>query len=206
MVTETRVFLHDKAELRASAPDDAVRSISGHFALFNRFSPVYGRFREKIDPGFFNDALPNSDVRALFNHNESAILGRKSAGTLRLAVDEKGLFGEISPVPDTPTGNEVLQNVRLGNLTGASFAFNLTPEGGDKWAKAADGVWERTLMHAGEVFDVSVVTQPFYPETSVAARAVNSDLERSFTRWVEEHPEEGPELVHELLDLLSLGG
>jgi len=191
------------------------RRISGHFAVFDRFSPTYGRFREKIAPGFFDEALTRSDTVALFNHDNSKILGRQSAGTLRLAVDGTGLHGVIDPVPNTPTGNEVMENLSLGNLKGASFAFSVAPDG-DTFIKAADGVLERTLLKAGELFDVSVVTTPFYPQAGVAARGVEASLDGAFADWeartapeapeAPAAPEKGPELVHELLDLISLGG
>lgn len=187
MTIERRFLAADGLELRAE-PES--RRISGYFALYDRFSPVYGKFRERIAPGFFDEAMQKSDVRALFNHDESRLLGRNRAGTLRLRSDSTGLYGEVDPVPATGTGDEVLENLRLGNLTGASFAFSMPAEGeGDRWAKAADGVWERTLLRAAELFDVSVVTNPFYPDTSVAARAATADLERSFSRWQEAHPE-----------------
>jgi len=184
---ERRYVAGDMVEIRADAGEK--RRISGHFAVFDKFSPVYGSFREKIAPGFFDEALKNSDVRALFNHDSSKLLGRSTAGTLSLKADSRGLYGEIDPVPNTAVGNDVLENMRLGNLTGASFAFTLPPSGGDAWAKAKDGVWERTLVSAAQLHDVSVVTDPFYPQTDVGVREVRSQLEAAFERWAKDHPE-----------------
>lgn len=166
---ERRFVPSEQAEIRAGEGES--RKVGGYFAKFNDWSPVYFGFRERIDPGFFDDVLAD-DVRALFNHDDSRLLGRSKASTLRISVDSTGLLGEIDPVPKTPTGSEVLENLRLGNLTGASFAFSLPPEGGDVWKKGADNVWERTLMKAAQLFDVSVVTNPWYPSTSVGMRAV----------------------------------
>ena len=177
-----------KIELREA--EDGSKRIAGYFAVYDRWSPVYGRFRERIAPGFFDDAVGRDDIRALFNHDESRLLGRNKAGTLALRSDNIGLYGEVSPIPNTPTGSEVAENLRLGNLTGASFAFSLPMEDGDKWAKAADGVWERTLLRAENVYDVSVVTNPLYPQTEVGLREVRSQLEESFNRWAAAHPEE----------------
>ena len=209
MTIERRFLAADGLELRAEGES---RRISGYFALYDRFSPVYGRFRERIAPGFFDEAMQKSDVRALFNHDESRILGRNRAGTLRLRSDATGLYGEVDPVPKTATGDEVLENLRLGNLTGASFAFTLPPEGGDAWAKASDGNWERTLLRAEELYDVSVVTVPWYSDTSVAARSAVAELERSFAKWQEAHPEPpaeepapaAPDFTRERLLLSSL--
>jgi hypothetical protein len=160
---------------------DPGRRVSGYFAHYNRMSPTYGNFRERIAPGFFEPAIGRDDVLALFNHDDSRILGRTSAGTLRLRSDANGLFGEIEPVPDTPTGSEVVENLKLKNLKGASFSFTLAPKG-DAWVKASDGVWERTLLKIGELFDTSVVSRPFYPSTDVGLRIMEQELEQAFGR------------------------
>jgi len=200
MQIERRFFEADKVELRLAGEDDEPKKIVGYFARYNELSPTYGKFRERIAPGFFDEALGRDDIRALFNHDESRLLGRNKSGTLRLRSDDAGLFGEIDPIPETPTGSEVRENVRLGNLSGASFAFSLAPDG-DKWAKAADGVWERTLIRAGQVYDVSVVTNPFYPTTNMGLRQeVRSQLQTAFDEWAAAHPSE----VVELLDRREL--
>lgn len=176
-----------KIEVRAA--EDGATAIVGYFAVYDRFSPVYGKFREKIAPGFFDEAIGRDDIRALFNHDSNNVLGRNRAGTLRLESDGIGLRGEIKPIPNTPTGQEVSENIRLGNITGASFAFTLPPEGGDEWRKGDDGVWERTLKRIGQMFDVSVVTEPFYPQTEIGLREARG-LEEAFERWAAAHPEE----------------
>lgn len=185
---ERRFVPLDGLELRAT-DEDGKRRVSGYFAVYDSWSPLYGRFRERIAPGFFDEAMGRDDVRALFNHDTNLLLGRSKSGTLKLRSDEKGLHGEIDPIPQTPTGTEVLENLKLRNLTGASFAFSLAPDG-DKWSKAEDGTYERTLLKIGRLFDVSVVTEPFYPQTEVGLREVRSDLQASFDRWAEAHPEE----------------
>ena len=59
-----------------------------HAAVFNRETDIGGMFREEvIRPGAFTAAIGRDDVRALFNHNPNFVLGRTSAGTLRLSQD-----------------------------------------------------------------------------------------------------------------------
>lgn len=203
---ERRFIDAEAAEIRAA--EDGSRKVSGYFAVYNRWSPVYGNFRERIAPGFFDSVLGN-DVRALFNHDDSRLLGRSKAGTLRLASDETGLHGEIEPIPETPTGAEVIENLRLRNLTGASFAFSLPAKEGDVWAKAADGVWERTLIRAAGLFDVSVVTNPFYPDTAVGLRSALGldEAERSLAEW-QKATRDGSDWIREAehrLRLLEIG-
>ena len=59
----------------------------GYAARFNEESHVLaGGFREVLLPGAFTETLAdeNNDVLALYNHDTGALLGRESAGTLRL--------------------------------------------------------------------------------------------------------------------------
>ena len=52
---------------------------------------------EKILPGAFRSVLESShDVKALFNHNPSQLLGRRRSGTLLLNDDGKGLEYELN--------------------------------------------------------------------------------------------------------------
>ena len=50
---------------------------------------------ERIHPGAFDEAFRDDDVVALFNHDQSLIIGRRSAGTLRLSLDARGARYEI---------------------------------------------------------------------------------------------------------------
>jgi len=201
MTTERRYIPYDDTdpgpegrpiELRVASNDDGEPTrIQGYVALYNRWSPVYGRFRERIAPGFFDEALSRkADIRLLFNHNPDYLLGRTRSGTLTLRSDEVGLWAE-APVP---TGEFlrglVVEPMKRRDLSGASFSFTLPPEGGQEWRKAEDGVWERTLTQAGEVLDVGPVTFPFYPETEVGVRAeVRSQLQSAFDAFAAAHPE-----------------
>ena len=76
--------------------------VEGHAVVFGQLSEDLGGFQERILPGAFDTVLGN-DVRAFFNHDPNFILGRSSAGTLKLAVDKKGLKYSFD-VPDTTAG------------------------------------------------------------------------------------------------------
>jgi HK97 family phage prohead protease len=132
-------------------------------------TPRYG-FWELIRPGAFRDALAGRqarDVVALFNHNPDHLLGRTASGTLRLSDSHEGLRFEVE-VPDTPSGRGTLALARRGDIRGASFAFSV-PEGGDRWVERPGG-GELRVVERAELFDVSPVTWPAYPTTSVGAR------------------------------------
>lgn len=141
----------------------------GYAATYGKYSCDLGYFREKLAPGCFDKALARCDVRALYNHDPGCLLGRTSAGTLRLSSDATGLLMECD-LPDTPTGREVAENIRLRNLQGQSFSFTANVV---EWDIASEPAI-RTVEEVGELFDVGPVTFPAYEETSVAMRQFRS--------------------------------
>lgn len=124
---------------------------------------------ERIMPGAFAGVMANNDdVRALFNHEPDHILGRLSAGTLKLSADEVGLRYEID-LPDTQLGRDIATSITRGDLTGSSFGFKMAP-GGARWDQ--DGALDvRNLEKVGRLFDVGPVTYPAYEATSAALRS-----------------------------------
>ncbi|GEM_PF-217816 len=156
-------------ELRDLVVDDTKKKpvISGYASVFNSLSDDLGGFRERVKPGAFNrDMTPDSDVRALRDHEPSMILGRTKAGTLRLSTNNKGLLAEIDP-PDTTVGRDTVESIKRGDLDGMSFSFRAMRDG---W-KVEDGQNIREL-HDVKLGDVSVVTYPAYPATSVGMRSL----------------------------------
>lgn len=137
----------------------------------------FGQIKERIAPGAFDRALREDDVRALYNHNPDALLGRNIAGTLRLSVDAKGLRYEIDP-PDTQCGRDVLTSLRRGDLTGSSFAFIPREV---RWTEVSGengqpDVMIREIMDL-ELCDVSPVTYPAYSAATAGVRSEQlSDL------------------------------
>lgn len=158
-----------KVELRAEG-DAAPRTLVGHAALFETPYDIgdvktWG-FREVIAPGAFAAALAEQqDVRALWNHDEGAVLGRTRAGTLRLVEDVRGLAVEID-VPDTQVGRDVAELVRRGDVSQMSFAFAVRDEA---WSIGDDGIETRRITRV-DLFDVSPVTYPANANTEIALR------------------------------------
>ena len=164
---ETRVL--KTAELRVRRDGDELPKIEGYAAVFDKDSENMG-FVERIAPGAFKKALKTSDVRALFNHDSNIILGRVSAGTLELKEDKKGLFMSVTP-PDTQLVRDmVLTPIERGDITQQSFGFNIKS---DEWKDLDKEVPIRTIMEVNELFDVSPVTFPAYPDTEVALRSLD---------------------------------
>lgn len=157
-------------ELRAQADPGEEPVIEGVAVVYNQWSEDLGGFREMVEPGFFDDVL-KGDVRALWNHNTDLVLGRTKAGTLALEDTERGLGIRIKP-PDTQIGRDAMITIGRRDVTQMSFGFEVKP-GGDQWTRDKDGTVRRTLKRGGakKLFDVSPVTFPAYPQTSVSTRS-----------------------------------
>lgn len=126
-------------------------------------------FVERVAPGAFAGSIEGGDVRALWNHDPNYVLGRTTAETLRLDEDEHGLSVDILP-PDTSWARDLMTSMRRGDVNQMSFGFQVVR---DEWAteKMDDQVRNvRTLLEV-RLYDVSPVTFPAYPQTSVGVRS-----------------------------------
>lgn len=190
------------SELRVKRDGDDPPKIVGYPAVFNTLSDDLGWFREKIKPGAFKNALKISDVRALFNHDSNFVLGRQSAGTLELRERTRGLWMEVIP-PDTQWANDLLISIERGDVKEQSFSFTVKQ---DKWESSInEGEPEiRTIIEVKEIFDVSPVTFPAYPDTTVATRskdafnAANRDDNNDEANLIDDINQEIDELEIEL--------
>ncbi|MBZ0148278.1 MAG: HK97 family phage prohead protease [Pseudorhodoplanes sp.] len=154
-------------ELRAGGDKKSPRLV-GHAAIFNSPSQDLGGFTEIVLPSAFTRTLKTDrDPLALVQHMPQLVLGRRSAGTLRLHEDERGLAFEID-VPDTTAARDLLVSVERGDVRGASFAFT-TPKGGDRWEVRGDKV-VRELVDV-DLHEITVTAQPAYLDTDVARRS-----------------------------------
>jgi HK97 family phage prohead protease len=161
------------ADIEIRAEGDKPATILGHAALFNTPSIFMG-FREVIRPGAFADSL-KGDIRALWQHDTTRVLGRTKANTLRLWEDDQGLAFELNP-PDTQDGRDAVTLIERGDVDQMSFGFT-TPPGGDSWSEDEDGIPLRELNKIG-LMEVSPVTWAAYPQTGVGVM-------RSAPEWVQ---------------------
>jgi HK97 family phage prohead protease len=172
---------------------DGKQVITGYAAVF--YDPndqgteyrIYDDLVERIMPGAFDRALREDDVRGLFNHDDSAILGRVSAGTMRLSVDKRGLKYEIDP-PDTQAGRDVMVSLARRDVTGSSFMFR--PK--DTSTRIVDGTYilERNAVY---LFDVGPVSFPAYESTEASVRggADREAVRREVEAWAKSRNRSG---------------
>lgn len=133
--------MDDKREIRNTSyevtVDSESRTVEGYALLFD--TPSTGLpFVEVIERGALEGVLAKSDVFALLNHDQSrGILARskKGQGSLSLTVDTKGLKYRFE-APNTALGNELLENLKRGEVDSSSFAFTVEK---DTWERGKDG-------------------------------------------------------------------
>jgi len=163
-------------ELRTITDDKGLKHIVGYAAVFNSLSEDMGGWRERIIPGAFSRALKEDDIRCLKNHNSDYVLGRnrsKPSATLFLVEDERGLKIDDLP-PDAQWARDYMESIDRGDVDKMSFGFmvRLYPDGtrGVRWVEE-NGEEIRELLDV-QLFDVSPVTFPAYPDTEVGLRSL----------------------------------
>lgn len=164
-------------EVRAADETGGVR-MGGLAAVFEELSLNLGGFRERIDRGAFRKVLATGpDVRALFNHDINYPLARATVadgpGSLRMKEVPKGLDYEFEPT-GTTYANDLRINMEAGVVTQSSFAFRVA-KGGDTWDEDEEtGALIRTIHEFSDLYDVSPVTDPAYPQATVGIRSGDS--------------------------------
>lgn len=158
-------LLAENLEARESEENTDNMIVEGYAVVFD--SPATHGFTEIIDKGAFN-GCDMKDVCMKYNHDDShRILARTRNGSLRLQIDDKGLFVHAELI-DTTSNRDIYKMIQAGLLDKMSFAFTVEEE---KWDLATD---TRTILRIDKLFDVSVVDTPFYDTTSIYARALST--------------------------------
>ncbi len=154
-------------QFRAEDTDEGKMEIKGYAAVFN--SPETYGYTEIIAPTAFDEA-DMSDVVLRYNHNDSfMVLARTRNKSLKLDVDDKGLFMDATLQDDITEHKNIFNAVKSKLIDKQSFAFTVEE---DTYDYDTD---TRTITKIGKLFDVSVVDQPFYNATDVSvARDINN--------------------------------
>ena len=152
------------ASLRAEG--DGSRRIEGYAIVFGQRSLNLGGFVEFISPEAVDRTIKeNIDVRAFWNHDSGEVLGRLTAGTLQMRKDKRGLKVIIDP---PKWADKIIESIERGDVSGMSFGFSPID---DTWDMDGD-LPIRTVTDM-RVHEVSIVSMPAYPATSVSARALD---------------------------------
>lgn len=153
MQIEKRAF--DLAQTEIREVQDGFR-FKGYAAVFNSLSHDLGGFKETVVPGAFSRSLKeNPDIRFLYNHDPSKILGR-TPRTLTVNEDSRGLAVDAQ-LPNTSYGRDLAESLSRGDISQMSFRFRVKD---DSWEQR-DGTTVRSLKDVNLV-EVSAVTFPAY--------------------------------------------
>lgn len=167
---ETRFIVSD--ETRAKVVNEETRTIRGYGIVFNKESVdlrSHGRtFREVIRPEAV-EGVDFSKVLSMHNHRSERLLGNSASGTMRTGTDGIGVWYEVD-LPDSPTGEDVLVSVRRGDTPGSSFQFDIKSDG-EKWSVRSGKAFREVIAFNG-VYEMGPVSEPAYPDTTIAARSM----------------------------------
>lgn len=183
---EKREIRNTSFQVQVTGENEEKRTVEGYAMLFD--TPSDGlSFTEVIKRGALDGVLEKSDVFALLNHDQRrGVLARSKygKGSLSLSVDDKGLKYRFD-APKTALGDELLENIRRGEIGESSFCFDVEK---DTWEKRSDGSWKRTIEKFGNIYDTSPVYNGAYSKTSVYMRGKEA-AEEELRRREQEIPE-----------------
>lgn len=113
------------------------------------------------------------DIKMTMWHNREKLLARsnKGVGTLKLSVDEIGVKYEFE-APNTSDGNNALELVKRGDMSGSSFTYWSDESSAVSYTKDENDVLIRHVKKIGMVYEMTIASDPAYTQTSVTAREI----------------------------------
>lgn len=147
--------------------ENGEKRIEGYFAVFDSNYELWNGATESIGRNAFDGALAD-DIRALIDHETRLVLGRTTAGTLTLRVDEHGLWGSIRINEADSDAMNLYARVQRGDVSQCSFGFDILQERTDVNSDTGAVHW---TIEKVKLYEVSCVTFPAYKETAIQARA-----------------------------------
>lgn len=161
-------------DLRAASSSDGKMVIKGRPAVYGSLSKDLGGFREVLMPGCFDESLDDPEIYATFNHNDSAIIGRVSAGTLQVGSDNVGLTMRCE-LPQNTLGRDLYESIQRGDISKMSFGMLVADDSWDTDKDEDGSEFDRRSVKKARIFEVSPVTTPAYSASSVSARSLFPD-------------------------------
>lgn len=160
------------AETRAVGDDQPrIEGLGSVYGQTTRIGGFFFEWDEEVAEGAWKNTISRdgADIRSMFNHDTNRLLGRTTAGTLRLEDRKAGLLYDVDINADDPNAMSVHAQVARGDVSGASVWFRVTSE---QWEEPTDDngleVPKRTITEA-ELFEVGPVTMPAFEQTTAEA-------------------------------------
>lgn len=153
-------------ELREFELKDEDYIVEGYAAIFDEPYVLWededGTYYEDISSKAFENTNMD-DVIFLYNH-EGMVYARISNGTLNIDIDEKGIKVRAD-LSSTQASREMYEAIKTGLVTKMSWAFTISDDEYDRKTRT------RTVKGVKRIYDVSSVSLPANPATSISARA-----------------------------------
>ena len=140
--------------------------VEGYASTFNDPYVLYkdwngNEYREIISPDAFADC-DMSDVIMQYDHHGD-VFARMSNGSLVVEPDEHGLF-MAADLSLTTKSREMYEQIESGLVRCMSWAFSVGASEYDKDTRTT------TITRVNKIYDVSAVSYPADPNTSISAR------------------------------------
>lgn len=162
-------------EVRAADDDDL--GIQGFGSVADQTTTIEGMFTdwdEEVAAGAWTKTIREADVRSMFNHDTNQLLGRTSAGTLRLTEPGGALWYDVDINRDDPMAVGVHAKVARGDVDGSSVWFRVVRQ---EWTYPSEqNDLERPLRRIleAQLFEVGPVTFPAFKQTTSQARSLSA--------------------------------
>lgn len=155
-----------KTNFKTREAENGDKYIEGYFIRFNEETELWPGVYEEVAPESIDNSLKNNDIRALFNHDTGFVLGRTGNNTVELRKDKEGVYGSVKVNPKDSQALDAHARVERGDINACSFGFNIISE---EIQNRDDGT-TKFILREIDLHEVSPVTFPAYPTTSIQAR------------------------------------
>jgi HK97 family phage prohead protease len=132
---------------------------------------------------------PEAEVHFLVGHDFDRPLASRKAGTLTIRETDQALAFEARIAADlagVTWVSDLLASARAGLIVGLSPGFRVAPEEDAEMIEDRGDDILRTVR-AADLFEVSAVTRPAYPEAQIEARSWRADANEKFS-FASTHP------------------
>lgn len=155
------------------------RIITGRAIVFESWSKNLGGFYEIIHRGAITQELiDKSDIIMNINHDDEKMVARsrQGKGTLSVSLRDDGVYFSFE-APTTSRGDELLYNIRNGNIFECSFAFTIPDDiHSERWYVDSDNVYRREVNVIDGLYDMSLVIHGAYGDTNCQARCADNEV------------------------------
>ena len=177
---EMRIGIETRAE--GETPDEQRMVVTGYASTFDEpyllWSDSEIEVWEQVDRRAF-DETDMSDVIMQYDH-AGRVFARIRNNTLTVSPDEKGLFISAD-LSGTDIGRSLYQEIAGGYTDRMSFGFTVDEDVREIVDDRTTGksIVTRTITKVGKLYDVSAVSLPANPGTSISARFLDGAIEEA---------------------------